>query len=100
MTGLKKLGQPSKFLDHCGAYDFKGKKEEDREIVFEPSRHEPWSDASKFLNYLGIEFLDGFHMVIVDNMSTPERERDTICFDYSSKIGMSVIALAFGLLSL
>jgi hypothetical protein len=68
-TNMKTLGDKTYIFDHCGAYDIKNESG-DSPVIELGSRFEPWSDAAKFLNWLGLLRLDGFHIVIVDNIST------------------------------
>jgi hypothetical protein len=34
-----------------------------------PSKFKEWSDAAKMLNWLGIDFFEGFKVVIIDDMT-------------------------------
>lgn len=43
------LGGRTYIFDHCGANDIKGGG-----TISLPSKYEPWSDAAKFLNWLGL----------------------------------------------
>lgn len=63
LNNIKLLGGKTWAFDHCGAKDFK----QDSSTIELGSNKAEWSDAAKFLNWLGLYNMDGFAIVIVDN---------------------------------
>ena len=94
-TNMKTLGDKTFIFDHCGAFDIKNG---DATIEL-GSRFEPWSDCSKFLNWLGLLRMEGFYIVIVDNISETKGAKSPYlspesCFNTSVlRLGLSALAL-------
>ena len=62
---MSTLGDRTFIFDHCGAYDIQGSGD----VIEIGSTFEAWGDCAQFLNWLGLLRLEGFHVVIVDNIS-------------------------------
>ena len=92
------LGGKTYIFDHCGAYDIQG----GGDVIELGSRFEAWSDCAKFLNWLGLLRLNGFHVVIVDNISedSPYGSEPESCFNFSHKLHLFGSMIVLGLASL
>jgi hypothetical protein len=83
-TNVKQLGDKTYAFDHCGANDLKG----DGSSIELGSLKPEWSDAAKFLNWLGLYESDGFVIVVVDNTfaegkSPYKYKENETCFNQS-----------------
>jgi len=86
---ITKFSEPTIGYDHCGINDYKSPEDPlDPEPIPIPSRFEPWSDAVKMLNWMGLDFHEGFRIVLIDDISptNPYKETTNInCFTTMEK---------------
>lgn len=60
-NNLENFAKPTEGYDHCGIRDHKSNvPPAGPENVAVPSEFEPWADAYKMLNWIGLDYYDGF----------------------------------------
>jgi len=95
---MTKLSEPTEIFDNCGAYDI---NTEGGPTIAKGSTFEAWKDALSFLEWYGIPHMDGFGIIIIDNVKktkyaeiTPDwNEADgESCFESAVKLAATAIA--------
>lgn len=67
---LKNFAKPTEGYDHCGIKDHKSPPDGiDPFNVPVPSEFEDWADVYKMLNWIGLDYYDGFQIVLIDDIS-------------------------------
>jgi hypothetical protein len=106
VSEYKGLNEPTEIFDSCGAYNVAGGAVENGKgedelgaAIRKGSKFTKWDNALKFLEWYGIPYMDGFGIVIIDNLNPDKyatlNDEGENCFNSAKLLNVASITAAF-----